>query len=61
VRAAIVQVEFQLDFVPKLYRIFDEERKFYGYVLLAKDLPVPKTRRREDNGAAGIPVHFSLP
>ena len=42
VRVAIVQVEFQLDFVPRLYRIFDEEKNFYGYVLLARDLPVPK-------------------
>jgi hypothetical protein len=42
VRLAIVQVEFQLDFVPKLYKIFDEEKNFYGYVLLARDLPVPK-------------------
>ena len=42
VRLAIVQVEFQLDFVPRLYRIFDEEKNFYGYVLLARDLPVPK-------------------
>jgi hypothetical protein len=42
VRVAIVQVEFQLDFVPRLYKIFDEEKNFYGYVLLARDLPVPK-------------------
>jgi hypothetical protein len=42
VRLAIVQIEFQLDFVPRLYKIFDEEKNFYGYVLMARDLPAPK-------------------
>jgi len=48
VRLAIVQIEFQLGYTPSLYKIFDEEKNFYGYVLLAKDLPAssrvdPKT------------------
>lgn len=42
VRLAIVQIEFQLDFVPQLYKIFDEEKNFYGYVLMARDLPAPR-------------------
>ncbi len=61
VRVAIVQVEFQLDFVPKLYRIFDEEKKFYGYVLLARDLPAPK---RVDEKTMELPAFqstFHLP
>ena len=41
VRLAIVQIEFQLGYTPSLYKIFDEERNFYGYVLLAKDVPAP--------------------
>lgn len=56
VRVAIVQVEFQLDFVPKLYRIFDEEKNFYGYVLLARDLPVPK---RVDEKTMELPAFQS--
>lgn len=56
VRVAIVQVEFQLDFVPKLYRIFDEEKKFYGYVLLARDLPAPK---RVDEKTMELPAFQS--
>ena len=61
VRLAIVQIEFQLDFVPKLYRIFDEEKNFYGYVLLARDLPVP---RRVDPKTLELPSFestFHLP
>jgi len=42
VRTAIVWIECQLNYVSVLYRIFDEEKNFYGYVLLAKDLPAPK-------------------
>jgi len=52
VRLAIVQIEFQLDFVPKLYRIFDEEKNFYGYVLLARDLPAT---RRVDQKTLELP------
>jgi len=56
VRSAIIQIEFQLDFVPKLYRIFDENKNFYGYVLLAKDLPVPK---RVDEKTLELPSYVS--
>jgi hypothetical protein len=42
VRTAIVWIEFQLNYYPVLYRIFDEEKNFYGYVLIARDLPAPK-------------------
>lgn len=42
VRLAIVQIEFQLDYTPLLYKIFDDEKNFYGYVLMARDLPVSK-------------------
>lgn len=42
VRTAIVWIEFQVQFDPLLYRIFDEEKNFYGYVLIAHHLPVPK-------------------
>jgi len=52
VRLAIVQIEFQLDFVPRLYRIFDEEKNFYGYVLLARDLPAT---RRVDQKTLELP------
>ena len=41
VRLAIVQIEFQLGHNPSLYKIFDEEKNFYGYVLLARYLPAP--------------------
>jgi len=56
VRSAIIQIEFRLDFVPKLYRIFDENKNFYGYVLLAKDLPVPK---RVDEKTLELPSYVS--
>jgi hypothetical protein len=39
---AIVWIEFHIDFHPSLYKVFDEEKVFYGYVLLAGYLPVPK-------------------
>lgn len=42
VRTAIVWMEFQLPFNSFLYRIFDEERNFYGYVLVASELPTLK-------------------
>jgi hypothetical protein len=42
VLAAIVWVEYQTNYDPTLYKIFDEEKNFYGYVLVAGDLPVPK-------------------
>jgi hypothetical protein len=42
VLAAIVWVEYQTNYDPTLYKIFDEEKHFYGYVLVAGDLPVPR-------------------
>jgi hypothetical protein len=42
VLTAIVWIEFQTNFNPLLYKIFDDEKNFYGYVLVAGDLPVPK-------------------
>ena len=42
VRTAIVWIEFQVQYNPLLYRIFDEERNFYGYVLTAYHLPSTK-------------------
>ena len=42
VKTAIVWIEYQLDYNPSLYSIFDEEENFYGYVLIARDLPAPK-------------------
>jgi len=42
VSTAIVWMEFQLNYSPSLYRIFDEEKNFYGYVLVAFDLPAPR-------------------
>jgi hypothetical protein len=42
VRTAIVWMEFQLPFNSFLYRIFDEEKNFYGYVLVASELPTLK-------------------
>jgi hypothetical protein len=56
VREAIVWIEFQHDFNPFLYRIFDEEKNFYGYVLLAKDLPAP---RRVDQNTIEVPSFVS--
>jgi len=56
VRAAIIWVEFQRDFNPCLYRILDEEGNFYGYVLLAKDLPAP---RRVDEKTLELPPFVS--
>ena len=52
VSTAIVWIEYQLDFHPMLYRIFDEEKNFYGYVLIARDLPVP---RRVDQKTLELP------
>ena len=52
VRTAIVWIEYQLDFHPSLYRIFDEEKNFYGYVLIARDLPAP---RRVDQKTLELP------
>jgi hypothetical protein len=43
VLTAIVWMEYQTNYHPSLYKIFDEEKNFYGYVLVAGDLPV--TRR----------------
>jgi hypothetical protein len=45
-----------MHFVPMLYRIFDEEKNFYGYVLIAKDLPVPK---RVDPKTLELPGHLA--
>jgi len=42
VRTAIVWIEFQVQYNPLLYRIFDEEKNFYGYVLIAYHLPALK-------------------
>ena len=56
VRLAMVQLEFQLDFVPMLYKIFDEEKNFYGYVLMARDLPAP---RRVDPKTLELPAFQS--
>jgi hypothetical protein len=42
VMTAIVWIQFQGNYDPSLYKIFDEEKNFYGYVLIAGDLPVPK-------------------
>jgi len=52
VSTAIVWIEYQLDFHPMLYRIFDEEKNFYGYVLIARDLPAP---RRVDEKTLELP------
>jgi hypothetical protein len=56
VRLAIVQLEFQINFVPVLYKILDEEKNFYGYVLMARDLPVPK---RIDPKTLELPAFLS--
>jgi hypothetical protein len=42
VLTAIVWMEYQINYDPSLYKIFDEEKNFYGYVLVAGDLPVPR-------------------
>jgi len=42
VRTAIVWIEYQVQYNPLLYRIFDEEKTFYGYVLTAYHLPTTK-------------------
>jgi hypothetical protein len=52
VLTAIVWIEFQLNYDPLLYRIFDEEKNFYGYVLMAGDLPAP---RRLDQKTLELP------
>ncbi len=39
---AIVWIEFLVQYDPLLYRIFDEEKNFYGYVLIAYHLPAPR-------------------
>jgi hypothetical protein len=56
VRTAIMWIEYQFDFHPLLYRISDEEKNFYGYVLLARDLPVPK---RLDQNTLELPAFES--
>ena len=57
VSTAIVWIEYQLDFHPMLYRIFDEEKNFYGYVLIAKNLPAPK---RVDEKTLELPSFESM-
>ena len=54
VRTAIVWIEFLVQYDPLLYRISDEEKNFYGYVLIAYHLPVP---RRIDQKTLQLP-HF---
>jgi hypothetical protein len=57
VSTAIVWIEYQLNFHPMLYRIFDEEKNFYGYVLIAKNLPAPK---RVDEKTLELPSFESM-
>jgi hypothetical protein len=40
VRTAIVWIQFETRFDSMLYRVFDEENNFYGYVLIAGHLPM---------------------
>jgi hypothetical protein len=56
VKTAIVWIEYQLSFHPGLYRILDEENNFYGYVLVARDLPAP---RRLDPKTLELPAFES--
>jgi len=57
VRTAIVWIEFLVQYDPLLYRIFDEEKNFYGYVLIANYLPAP---RRMDQKTLELPSFQSL-
>ena len=57
VRTAIVWIEFQIQYNPMLYRVFDEEKNFYGYVLIAYHLP---TAMRLDTNTLQLPRFESM-
>lgn len=57
VRTAIVWIEYLVQYDPLLYRIFDEEKNFYGYVLIANYLPTP---RRVDPKTLELPSFQSM-
>jgi hypothetical protein len=42
VEVAVNWIESYLTFNPTLYRIYDEEGRFYGYVFIALYIPVPQ-------------------
>jgi hypothetical protein len=54
---AIVWMESMVQYNPLLYRIFDEEKNFYGYVLIAHHLPAP---RRVDQKTLQLPQFESM-
>jgi len=56
VKTAISLIEYMIDHNPSLYRIFDEEQNFYGYVLLAGGVPAP---RRVDQKTLELPSYQS--
>ncbi|MGE5840452.1 MAG: hypothetical protein ACM34H_10990 [Deltaproteobacteria bacterium] len=55
--SAINWIEFLVQYNPLLYEIFDEEKNFYGYVLLVYHLPVPK---RIDQKTLQLPQYESM-
>ena len=57
VRTAIVRIEILIQYNPLVYRVFDEEKNFYGYVLIANYLPTP---RRVDQKTLQLPSFESM-
>jgi len=57
VRTAIVWLEYPVQYETSLYRVFDEEKNFYGYVLIAHHLP---TARRIDQKTLQLPQFESM-
>jgi hypothetical protein len=56
VEVAVNWVLFHVTFNPTLYRIYDDEGRFYGYLLIALYVPVP---RRVDDRTLMLPQHQS--
>jgi hypothetical protein len=57
VRTAIAWIEFQVQYNPTLYKIFDGEKNFYGYVFIAYHLP---TTKRLDPNTLQLPQFESM-
>lgn len=57
VRTAITWIEFLVQYNPLLYRILDDQRNLYGYVLIAHHLPAP---RRVDQKTLLLPQFESM-
>lgn len=56
VQSAVNWIDSYVQYDPRLYRVFDEEGAFYGWVYIALHRPVP---RRVDEGLLMLPKYMS--